>query len=326
MKENILEIRGLKSSFYTDKGIVRAVNDVDLTIPRGKIIGLVGESGCGKSMTARSIMGLIRYPGKVESGSIRFCGKEITGLTDKELRSICGNDISMIFQEPMTSLNPVLRVGKQVQETLLVHGKACSREEAKKQVIDMFKEVGIPEAEKRFHSYPHELSGGLRQRVMIAMAMVCRPRLLIADEPTTALDVTIEAQILQLMQDLCRENDMSILIITHNLGIVAQICDEIYIMYAGKILETAPVFELFDHAGHPYTKGLMASIPRISGNPEYLHTIPGVVPNLLRLGKGCPFANRCGRRQKRCNEEMPELYTIRENHKCRCFEAADQAI
>ena len=315
---NILEIRGLKSSFFTDQGVVRAVNDVDLTVPKGKIVGLVGESGCGKSMTARSIMGLIRYPGRVESGSIRFDGKELVGISNRELRKICGNDISMIFQEPMTSLNPVLKVGRQVQEPLLVHGKASSQEEAKQKVIEMFQKAGIPEAERRFNSYPHELSGGLRQRVMIAMAMVCNPKLLIADEPTTALDVTIESQILRLMKQLCSENEMGLLIITHNLGIVAQICDYIYIMYAGKILERGSVFDLFDRTSHPYTRGLMESIPRISSNPEYLHTIPGVVPNLLRLGQGCPFYNRCSLAEDRCGREMPDLYPVGENHYSRC--------
>ena len=316
---NVLEIKGLKSSFFTEKGVVRAVNDVDLVIPEGKIIGLVGESGCGKSMTAKSIMGLLRYPGRIEEGSIRLGDTELIGLPEKELRAICGNEISIIFQEPMTSLNPVLQIGHQVEEALLVHNKASSKKEAKKLVIQMFNRVGIPEAERRMRAYPHELSGGLRQRVMIAMAMVCHPRLLIADEPTTALDVTIEAQILRLMQELCKENGMSILLITHNLGIVAEICDHVYVMYAGKIVEDAPVFELFDQALHPYTKGLMASIPRISGNPEYLHTIPGVVPNLLHIGEGCTFANRCPFAADRCRRQMPALNLAGPDHRCRCF-------
>ena len=323
---NVLEIKGLKSSFFTEKGVVRAVNDVDLIIPQGKIIGLVGESGCGKSMTAKSIMGLLRYPGRIEEGSIRLGDTELVGMPENELRAICGNEISMIFQEPMTSLNPVLRIGRQVEEALLVHRKVSSREEAKKQVIQMFQRVGIPDAERRMWAYPHELSGGLRQRVMIAMAMVCRPRLLIADEPTTALDVTIEAQILRLMQDLCRENGMSILIITHNLGIVAEICDHVYVMYAGKIVEDAPVFELFDQAQHPYTKGLMASIPRISGNPEYLHTIPGVVPNLLHIGEGCTFANRCSYAAEKCRLRMPALSPVGPDHHCRCFLAQEKTL
>ena len=318
-KENVLEIRDLHSSFFTDSGVVRAVNGVDLVIPQGKIIGLVGESGCGKSMTAKSVMGLLRYPGRIESGSIRFMDKELVGLPDKELRKLCGNEMSMIFQEPMTSLNPVLRVGRQVEEAILVHGKAEKRAEAKKLVLDMFEHVGIPEAEKRYSCYPHELSGGLRQRVMIAMAMVCRPRLLIADEPTTALDVTIEAQILQLMQKECRESGMSILLITHNLGVVAEICDFVYVMYAGRIVESGSVFEIFDHPAHPYTRGLLHSMPVIGGDQEYLYAIPGAVPNLLRLGAGCAFCGRCEKAQDRCREEMPELKAVGEDHFSRCF-------
>ncbi len=318
-KENVLEIRDLHSSFFTDSGVVRAVNGVDLVIPQGKIIGLVGESGCGKSMTAKSVMGLLRYPGRIESGSIRFMDKELVGLPDKELRKLCGNEMSMIFQEPMTSLNPVLRVGRQVEEAILVHGKAEKRAEAKKLVLDMFEHVGIPEAEKRYSCYPHELSGGLRQRVMIAMAMVCRPRLLIADEPTTALDVTIEAQILQLMQKECRESGMSILLITHNLGVVAEICDFVFVMYAGRIVESGSVFEIFDHPAHPYTRGLLHSMPVIGGDQEYLYAIPGAVPNLLRLGAGCAFCGRCEKAQDRCREEMPELKAVGEDHFSRCF-------
>ena len=280
---NVLEIRGLNSYFFTEKGVAPAVDGLDLDIPKGKIIGLVGESGCGKSMTAKSIMGLLKYPGRVAGGSIRFEDQDLTRLSDKELRKICGNDISMIFQEPMTSLNPVLKVGRQVRETLLVHNPTMGKAEAKQRVVEMFQRVGIPEAEKRYDCYPHELSGGLRQRVMIAMAMVCKPKLLIADEPTTALDVTIEAQILRLMKELRDETGMSVLIITHNMGVVAEICDYVYVMYAGKIMEQAETFELFDHTMHPYTKGLLDSIPRIGQNAERLHTIPGVVPNLLHL-------------------------------------------
>ena len=217
-EQNVLEIRGLRSYFFTEKGTVPAVDGIDLDIPRGKIVGLVGESGCGKSMTAKSIMGLLRAPGRIAGGSVLFEGQDLARLSDRELRRICGRDISMVFQEPMTSLNPVLKVGRQVRETLLVHDRSLSKQEARRQVIEMFAKVGIPEPERRYDCYPHELSGGLRQRVMIAMAMVCRPKLLIADEPTTALDVTIEAQILRLMRQLRDETGMSVLIITHNLG------------------------------------------------------------------------------------------------------------
>lgn len=315
---NVLEIRGLNSYFFTEKGVAPAVDGLDLDIPKGKIIGLVGESGCGKSMTAKSIMGLLKYPGRVAGGSIRFEDQDLTRLSDKELRKICGNDISMIFQEPMTSLNPVLKVGRQVQETLLVHDRTIGKEEAKKRVIDMFEKVGIPEAGKRYDSYPHELSGGLRQRVMIAMAMICKPHLLIADEPTTALDVTIEAQILRLMKQLRDETGTSVLIITHNLGVVAEICDYVYVMYAGRIVEQAPTCELFDHTAHPYTKGLMASIPRIGNNPERLHTIPGVVPNLLHLPEGCTFCTRCECAVEACRKEKPVLKKVGEEHWSAC--------
>lgn len=317
-EQNVLEIKELKSYFYTEKGVAKAVDGVNITIPKGKIIGLVGESGCGKSMTARSIMGLLKYPGKIAGGSILFEGKDLAKLPERELRKICGNDISMIFQEPMTSLNPVLKVGRQVQETLLVHDRTIGKEEAKKRVIDMFEKVGIPEAGKRYDSYPHELSGGLRQRVMIAMAMICKPHLLIADEPTTALDVTIEAQILRLMKQLRDETGTSVLIITHNLGVVAEICDYVYVMYAGRIVEQAPTCELFDHTAHPYTEGLMASIPRIGNNPERLHTIPGVVPNLLHLPEGCTFCTRCECAVEACRKEKPVLKKVGEEHWSAC--------
>lgn len=321
---NVLEIRGLNSYFFTEKGVAPAVDGLDLDIPKGKIIGLVGESGCGKSMTAKSIMGLLKYPGRVAGGSIRFEDQDLTRLSDKELRKICGNDISMIFQEPMTSLNPVLKVGRQVRETLLVHNPAMSKAEAKQRVVEMFQRVGIPEAEKRYDCYPHELSGGLRQRVMIAMAMVCKPKLLIADEPTTALDVTIEAQILRLMKELRDETGMSVLIITHNMGVVAEICDYVYVMYAGKIMEQAETFELFDHTMHPYTKGLLDSIPRIGQNAERLHTIPGVVPNLLHLPQGCPFSNRCEYATDHCRTEKAQLHPVAPDHQVRCFRCEEE--
>ena len=298
---NVLEIRGLNSYFFTEKGVVPAVDGLDLDIPKGKIIGLVGESGCGKSMTAKSIMGLLKYPGRVAGGSIRFEDQDLTRLSDKELRKICGNDISMIFQEP-----------------------TMSKAEAKQRVVEMFQRVGIPEAEKRYDCYPHELSGGLRQRVMIAMAMVCKPKLLIADEPTTALDVTIEAQILRLMKELRDETGMSVLIITHNMGVVAEICDYVYVMYAGKIMEQAETFELFDHTMHPYTKGLLDSIPRIGQNAERLHTIPGVVPNLLHLPQGCPFSNRCEYATDQCRTEKAQLHPVAPDHQVRCFRCEEE--
>ena len=319
MSESIvLDIRNLKSHFFTAKGEVPAVDGVTIQVPPGKIIGIVGESGCGKSMTAMSVMGLLRYPGRVVGGSITLDGRDITHLSPRELAKVRGNEISMIFQEPMTSLNPVYPVGRQVREAILQHQK-ISKEEARKRVLEIFQAVGIPEPEKRYNSYPHQLSGGLRQRVMIGMAMVCRPKVMIADEPTTALDVTIEAQILQLMKKLCREQGTSIILITHNMGVVAEICDYVYVMYAGKVMEQAETFELFEHTEHPYTAGLLKSIPRLDEKVDRLYTIEGVVPNLLHLPAGCNFCTRCKEASERCFMEKPCLYQTRDGHGVRCF-------
>lgn len=319
MSESIvLDIRNLKSHFFTAKGEVPAVDGVTIQVPPGKIIGIVGESGCGKSMTAMSVMGLLRYPGRVVEGSITLDGRDITHLSPRELAKVRGNEISMIFQEPMTSLNPVYPVGRQVREAILQHQK-ISKEEARKRVLEIFQAVGIPEPEKRYNSYPHQLSGGLRQRVMIGMAMVCRPKVMIADEPTTALDVTIEAQILQLMKKLCREQRTSIILITHNMGVVAEICDYVYVMYAGKVMEQAETFELFEHTEHPYTAGLLKSIPRLDEKVDRLYTIEGVVPNLLHLPAGCNFCTRCKEASERCFMEKPCLYQTRDGHGVRCF-------
>lgn len=320
MSESIvLDIRNLKSHFFTAKGEVPAVDGVSIQVPAGKIIGIVGESGCGKSMTAMSVMGLLRHPGKVVDGTIMLDGRDITHLNRKELSKVRGNEISMIFQEPMTSLNPVYPVGKQVREAILLHQKV-SKEEAKQRVIDIFRQVGIPEPEKRYHSYPHQLSGGLRQRVMIGMAMVCRPKVMIADEPTTALDVTIEAQILRLMKQLCEEQGTSIILITHNMGVVAEVCDYVYVMYAGKVMEQAENFELFEKTQHPYTQGLLKSIPKLDEKAERLYTINGVVPNLLHLPKGCNFCTRCDQACDRCWQEKPGLYQTSDGHGVRCFQ------
>ena len=296
----------------------------------GKTVGVVGESGCGKSVTSLSLMQLLQRPqGQIVQGEIRLNlgnGKayDVAKTPGTVMQHLRGNYISMIFQEPMTSLNPVLKVGRQVRETLLVHNPTMSKAEAKQRVVEMFQRVGIPEAEKRYDCYPHELSGGLRQRVMIAMAMVCKPKLLIADEPTTALDVTIEAQILRLMKELRDETGMSVLIITHNMGVVAEICDYVYVMYAGKIMEQAETFELFDHTMHPYTKGLLDSIPRIGQNAERLHTIPGVVPNLLHLSQGCPFSNRCEYATDQCRTEKAQLHPVAPDHQVRCFRCEEE--
>ncbi len=323
MEQKTLEVRGLTVCFPTDRGPIYPVNDVSLEVPEKSIVGIVGESGCGKSMTARAVMGLLRYPGKVTAGQVFLDSREISALPLKERRKLRGSEISMIFQEPMTSLNPVMRVGKQVDEAILLHTD-CSREEAKQKTLQMFREVEIPEAEARYSCYPHELSGGLRQRVLIAMAMVCRPKLLIADEPTTALDVTIEAQILRLLQRL-RDEGTSVLIISHNLGVIAEVCDYVYVMYAGRILEQADTRVIFDRPAHPYTQGLFRSVKSLREGSAALDTIPGVVPNLLRLPAGCSFGPRCKSCAGRCEKEVPELKETEPGHCVRCFHAVKEA-
>lgn len=316
--EIALQIKDLKTQFFTARGVIPAVDDVTIEIPKGKIIGLVGESGCGKSMTAMSVMQLIRKPGKIVAGEIKLEGENLLKCTSKEMLKIRGNRIAMIFQEPMTSLNPVYTVGKQVREAILLH-QDMTKEQAKQKTIETFKQVGIPDAENRYHVYPHQLSGGLRQRVMIGMAMVCEPDVLIADEPTTALDVTIEAQILQLMRDLRDHHQTSILMITHNMGVVAEICDYVYVMYAGKVVEQGEIFEIFKNTSHPYTIGLLKSIPKIDEKKERLYSIQGMVPNLLELPKGCAFCNRCEKASERCKSEMPPLFQVGREHFVRCF-------
>ena len=312
-----LSVRDLSTSFFSEKGEVKAVDHVSFDVPHGSIVGLVGESGCGKSMTARSIMKLLKYPGKIVGGEILLEGRDLVPLGERDMSLIRGEEIAMIFQEPMTSLNPVVPVGKQVQEAILQHRK-ISREEAKKKVLHMLEMVGISEPEKRYRCYPHELSGGLRQRVMIAMAMICRPKLLIADEPTTALDVTVEAQILELLRELRDTIGTSIILISHNLGVIAQLCDYVYVMYAGQVVEQAPVLELFDHPSHPYTRGLMDSVRSLRRGDEKLSTIPGAVPNLLRLPQGCRFAPRCPMAGEDCRRCPPELKAVSAGHLVRC--------
>ena len=317
MNEKTLEIRSLTVCIPTEKGMIRPVNGVSLDVPAGGIAGIVGESGCGKSMTARAVMGLLRHPAKVTGGSVTLCGREITSLPEKERRKLRGAEISMIFQEPMTSLNPVVKVGRQVEEAILLH-MSCTREEAKAKTLEIFREVEIPEPESRRGCYPHQLSGGLRQRVMIAMAMVCRPKLLIADEPTTALDVTVEAQILKLLERL-RDAGTSVLIISHNLGVIAKVCDYVYVMYAGRIVEQAETKTIFDRPAHPYTRGLFRSVASLRECTGTLETIPGVVPNLLRLPAGCSFSLRCGQCGENCRQNMPEMTETEPGHKVRCF-------
>lgn len=313
----LLHIENLKTVISSKDGKLVPVDGVDITIPKGKTVGIVGESGCGKSMTAMSIMGLLPNTTHIEEGKILFQDMDLTKLNPKELRKITGDKISIIFQEPMTSLNPVIQVGKQVREAILLHEKV-SKEEAKQRVIEIFRQVGIPEPERRYNAYPHQLSGGLRQRVMIGMAMVCNPDLLIADEPTTALDVTIEAQILHLMRQLQKDKGTSIMMITHNLGVVAEICDQVYVMYAGKVVESAEVHELFQNPKHPYTQGLLGALPKMDSR-QRLNSIDGMVPTLKDMPIGCRFAPRCPMATQKCREEQPALVDVTAGHQVRCF-------
>ena len=316
MSEKGLRIENLNVTLSTRKGDLKPVDGVSLDIPQGRIVGLVGESGCGKSMTAKSIMGLLPRGGKVSGGRILLDGEEISAYTPKQMRAINGDRISMVFQEPMTSLNPVVRVGKQIEESLILHKDLAPRER-KEAVLDIMRKVGIPEVEKRYYAYPFELSGGLRQRVMIAMAMICEPELLIADEPTTALDVTIEAQILKLMENLRSSFQASILLITHNLGVVARTCDTVNVMYMGQIVESCDKVSLFEKPLHPYTLGLLGSLPRIDSR-ERLTSIKGMVPSLDKVPEGCRFADRCPYAEAVCRQQEPDLAEAEAGHFVRC--------
>jgi oligopeptide/dipeptide ABC transporter ATP-binding protein len=323
MNEKLLDIENLSVHFHIPEGVARAVDGISFHLAQGETIGLVGESGCGKSVTSLSILGLIPSPpGKIESGKIRFNGQNLLDLDNESLRKIRGRDISMIFQEPMTSLNPVLPIGRQVAEPLMIH-QGLSRTEAFDKAADWLEYVKIPAASKRLSDYPHQLSGGMRQRVMIAMAMVCGPKLLIADEPTTALDVTIQAQILSLMTRLKDELKMSLLLITHDLGVVAQTAARVVVMYAGQVVEEADVVEIFDRPFHPYTQGLLKSIPQAGGRSgdrvQRLSEIPGTVPPLTKLIVGCKFADRCPHAFNLCLEQQPNLIQIQEGHRARCW-------
>ncbi|MBM4305851.1 MAG: ABC transporter ATP-binding protein [Deltaproteobacteria bacterium] len=322
MKKDLLRVKGLKTYFSTHLGVAKAVDDLDLEVDQGAILGIVGESGCGKSVTALSIMRLVKCPpGKIETGEIVFEGRDLLKEPMSEMRKIRGNKISMIFQEPMTSLNPVFKVGDQISETFQLH-QGFSKREALNRSIEMLKMVGIPSPEKRVGDYPHQLSGGMRQRVMIAMAISCKPELMVADEPTTALDVTIQAQILDLMLKLKENTGTSIILITHNLGVIAEMAQNVAVMYAGRIVEQADVRELFHHPVHPYTLGLLKSIPRpdlVERKGKPLETIPGVVPSLMNLPKGCKFNERCTRAEKRCHEEEAPFVQVGTGHYCRCW-------
>ena len=314
----LLEVNDLKTYFYTDSGVGKAVDGVSFSLEKGKTLGIVGESGCGKSVTSLSIMRLVDpATGRNEGGSILFDGQDLLRLPEKEMRKIRGNRISMIFQEPMTSLNPVFTVGHQIEESLILH-KGLDKKAARARAIELLEMVGIPEAGKRVDEYPHQLSGGMRQRVMIAMALSGDPELLIADEPTTALDVTIQAQILQLLKDLQKKLGMSIIIITHDLGVIAEMADEVAVMYAGDIVEKASTRALFDSPKHPYTIGLMNSIPDINENVERLRTLEGLVPSLYDMPKGCRFAPRCQYACPECGAERIRLTDLEGGRQVRC--------
>jgi len=319
MNNKLLEISNLKTYFFSDKGQVPAVNGVDLYINKGETLGVVGESGCGKSVTSLSIMRLLTdTPGKVVDGSILFEGRDLLSLSESDIREVRGNEIAMIFQEPMTSLNPVYKIGQQIGEAVQLHLK-YDKKKAREHVIKMLKLVGIPRAEEIIDEFPYQLSGGMRQRIMIAMAMSCDPTLLIADEPTTALDVTIQAQILELMRKLKEEKGTAIMLITHDLGVVAEMCDRVVVMYAGKVVEEADVLEIFENPKHPYTKGLLNSVPKMGQKTNRLESIPGNVPTPANMPKGCKFAPRCSQAIDICQEQDPDLLQIAEGHQCRCF-------
>ncbi|MEZ4677741.1 MAG: ABC transporter ATP-binding protein [Caldilineaceae bacterium] len=314
----LLEVKGLKTYFYTEDGVVQAINGVDFQIRPGEIMGLVGESGSGKSVTSLSIMRLLPASGQIIEGEIHLDGKTLTALSEEQMVKLRGNEVSMIFQQPASCLNPVFRIGDQIAETIRIHQRV-SKQEAQKQAIEMLRTVGIPDAAKRAGAFPHEISGGQAQRVMIAMALACLPKLLIADEPTTALDVTIQAQILDLMRNLREETGTAILLITHDMGLIAEMCDSVAVMYAGQIVEYADVYTMFDKQLHPYTEGLLAAIPVLGEVTDYLAVIPGSVPNLVELPTGCKFAARCPYAKDVCVEREPALLEIEAGHRVRCF-------
>ncbi|MEA3510048.1 MAG: ABC transporter ATP-binding protein [Actinomycetota bacterium] len=322
INDPVLEIRGLETHFFTRDGVVKAVDGVDLTVGKGEILGLVGESGCGKSVTSMSVLRLIQNPGEIVDGTVLFHGEDLLGLSEKEMRSIRGDRISMIFQQPVGSLNPVFTAGSQISEVYEIH-ENVKKKEGRSRAVEMLRKVGIPDPEQRAKAYPHELSGGMAQRVMIAMALAAGPELLIADEPTTALDVTIQAQIIDLMREIRSDLGTSIIVITHDLGIVAELADRVSVMYAGEIVEEANTETLFASPKHPYTQGLIGSIPLAGDRREWLEVIPGRVPNLIDLPSGCRFAPRCRAREeaglKICTEQRPDLINIDDGHTVRCF-------
>lgn len=336
--EEILTINELKTYFSTDRGLIKAIDDISLTLYEGEVLGMVGESGCGKSMTALSIMGLIPFPGEIVEGEIYLKSEELTHLEEREMRRLRGSEISMIFQDPLTTLNPVIKVGEQITESIRLHQggglwtnrpqrlpllfhpieRQKYKEKAWRRALEMMEQVGISSPEERMREYPHQFSGGMRQRAMIAIALSCNPSLLIADEPTTALDVTIQAQILDLMKRIQRESGMSILFISHDLGVICELCHRVAVMYAGKIVEMAYVDEVMESPLHPYTKGLLSSIPRLESLEYRIKPIPGTIPDPLHLPKGCNFAPRCSFSQEICRERVPPLEEV-EGHQISCF-------
>lgn len=319
-RKELLQVKGLETTFFTDDGAIPAVDHISFSLKEGEILGIVGESGCGKSVTSLSIMGLVPSPpGKITSGEILLDGKDLTKLSQKEMRKIRGQEIAMIFQEPMTSLNPLFTIGNQLTEAILIHHKSWSKKKASARAVEMMKLVGLPRAEELLKEYPHQLSGGMRQRVMIAMALVCDPKILIADEPTTALDVTIQAQILQLMKDLNVRLNTAVMLITHDLGVVAETCERVVVMYNGQIVEEGPVKVIFKNPEHPYTKGLIHSVPDMRYKKQRLFSISGNVPKPGTVKQGCRFAARCEFAFDRCLQENPDLYQTAEQHKTRCF-------
>ncbi len=321
MSDILLEVKNLRTKYQTDDGIIYPVDDVSFRVKKGQTLGIVGESGCGKSQTALSIMRLIQKPGLIESGDVIFKGESLLKKTDAKMREVLGNQMAMIFQEPMTSLNPVFTIGDQIEESIRLHKKDLSNSQIKTRAIEMLKLVGIPAPEKRYGEYPHQLSGGMRQRVMIAMAMSCTPQLMIADEPTTALDVTIQAQILDLMRKVQKEFDAGMILITHDLGVVAEMCQDVLVMYAGKVIEYGTVEDIFYRPRHPYTKGLLNSIPHFETGQRLktLQTIPGLVPNLYKLPPGCRFRDRCSYATDICKTKDPSLENLRGIHRVACY-------
>ena len=326
-RKEVLQVKDLETTFFTDDGNIAAVDRISFSIREGEVLAIVGESGCGKSVTSLSIMGLVPSPpGKITNGQILLDNKDITKLKEKQMRKIRGQEIAMIFQEPMTSLNPLFTIGNQLTEAIRIHNKSWNKKIVRERALEIMKLVGLPRAEQLIDEYPHQLSGGMRQRVMIAMALVCNPKILIADEPTTALDVTIQAQILKLIKDLNNRLNTAVLLITHDLGVVAETCERVLVMYAGQIVEEASVLDIFTNPKHPYTQGLIQSVPDMRYKKSELYSIPGNVPKPGSITQGCRFAPRCPHAFDRCRSESPELYEAGNHHKARCFLLTEKEV